>query len=92
MQQAASSLKVSDAVVRRLFRQKTLPAKQIVKFAPWMIEREHLDLPGSPQGGSPGSYRPPRSGAYTQPYPDPLVLWSRRQIGRDLTIHCFWPH
>jgi isopentenyldiphosphate isomerase len=24
---------------------KILPAKQIVKFAPWMIERPHLDLP-----------------------------------------------
>jgi len=45
MQQAAVMLKVSDAVVRRLVAQKTLPAKQIVKYAPWMIEREHLDLP-----------------------------------------------
>jgi hypothetical protein len=32
-------------VVRRLIAQKSLPAKQIVKFAPWMIERSHLDLP-----------------------------------------------
>jgi hypothetical protein len=45
MQQAASVLRVSDAVVRRLVAQKTLPAKQIVKFAPWMIERTQLDLP-----------------------------------------------
>jgi hypothetical protein len=45
MQQAASALGVSDAVVRRLVAQKTLPAKQIVKFAPWMIERSHLELP-----------------------------------------------
>ena len=45
MQQAAAALGVSDAVVRRLVAQKTLPAKQIVKFSPWMIEREHLDLP-----------------------------------------------
>lgn len=45
MQQAASTLQVSDAVVRRLVMQKTLPAKQIVRFAPWMIERAHLDLP-----------------------------------------------
>ena len=44
MQQAASVLNVSDAVVRRLVAQKTLPARQIVKFAPWMIERAHLDL------------------------------------------------
>ena len=45
MKQAATELKVSDAVVRRLVAQKTLPAKQIVKFSPWMIEREHLYLP-----------------------------------------------
>ena len=45
MQQAAAVLSVSDAVVRRLVMRKTLPAKQIVKFAPWMIERAHLELP-----------------------------------------------
>ncbi|MGA7316008.1 MAG: recombinase family protein [Silvibacterium sp.] len=45
MQQAASALQVSDAVVRRLVMQEVLPARQIVKFSPWMIEREHLDLP-----------------------------------------------
>ena len=45
MQQAAAALSVSDAVVRRLVMSKTLPAKQIVKFAPWMIERAHLTLP-----------------------------------------------
>jgi hypothetical protein len=45
MQQAAAALRVSDMVVRRLIAQKSLPAKQIVKFAPWMIERHALDLP-----------------------------------------------
>ncbi len=45
MQQAAVALSVSDAVIRRLVMQKALPARQIVKFAPWMIERIHLDLP-----------------------------------------------
>ena len=45
MQQAAAALGVSEMVVRRLIAQKILPAKQIVKFAPWMIERSHLDLP-----------------------------------------------
>jgi hypothetical protein len=39
MQQAAAALGVSEMVVRRLIAQKILPAKQIVKFAPWMIER-----------------------------------------------------
>ena len=45
MHQAAEVLGVSDMVVRRLIGQKILPAKQIVKFAPWMIERAHLELP-----------------------------------------------
>jgi DNA invertase Pin-like site-specific DNA recombinase len=46
MQQAADMLSVSNMVIRRLVEQKILPARQIVKFAPWMIERAHLDLPG----------------------------------------------
>jgi hypothetical protein len=45
MGQAASMLRVSEAVVRRLIAQKTLTAKQIVKFAPWVIEKKDLDLP-----------------------------------------------
>jgi hypothetical protein len=45
MQQAAATLRISEMVVRRLIAQKCLPAKQIVKFAPWMIERSHLNLP-----------------------------------------------
>src|ERR1700723_4461508 len=45
MQQGAAALGVSEMVVRRLIAQKILPAKQIVKFAPWMIERTHLQLP-----------------------------------------------
>jgi hypothetical protein len=34
MQQAAAALGVSEMVVRRLIAQKSLPAKQIVKFTP----------------------------------------------------------
>ena len=45
MQQGAAALGVSEMVVRRLTAQKSLPAKQMVQFAPWMIERSHLDLP-----------------------------------------------
>jgi hypothetical protein len=44
MQQAAAALGVSEMVIRRLIAQKSLPARQIVKFAPWMIERAHLEL------------------------------------------------
>jgi hypothetical protein len=45
MQQAAAALHVSEMVVPRLIAQKILPAKQIVKFAQWMIERANVDLP-----------------------------------------------
>jgi hypothetical protein len=45
MRQAAETLGISDASVRQLIEQKTLPARQVVKFAPWMIERAHLTLP-----------------------------------------------
>lgn len=44
MQQAAATLHVSEMVLRRLMAQKSLPAKQIVKFAPWMIDRRDLEL------------------------------------------------
>jgi len=45
MRQAAVSLGVSEASARQLIERKILPAKQIVKFAPWTIERAHLTLP-----------------------------------------------
>ena len=45
MQQAAAALRVSEMVIRRLIAQRILPAKHIVKFAPWMIERTYLELP-----------------------------------------------
>jgi hypothetical protein len=44
MTQAAEQLKVSSMVVRRLIAQKILPARQVVKYAPWVIERKDLDL------------------------------------------------
>jgi hypothetical protein len=44
MQQAADVLPGSCMVVRRLIAEKVLPARQVVKFAPWMIERCHLEL------------------------------------------------
>jgi hypothetical protein len=43
--QAALHFKVSLMVVRRMIAQKILPARQVVKCAPWMIERVHLELP-----------------------------------------------
>jgi len=45
MEQAATLLGVSSMVVRRFILQKVLPAKQVVKCAPWMIEQADLELP-----------------------------------------------
>ena len=83
MQQAASALGVSDAVVRRLIAQKTLPAKQIVKFAPWMIERQHLELPAVHRADSPGSHGPTRSIAHTEQCVLITVSNPEEQLGED---------
>jgi hypothetical protein len=45
MQQAATELKVSATVIQRLIDEKALPARQVVKYAPWIIQREDLALP-----------------------------------------------
>lgn len=45
MSQAAEILNVSLMVVRRLIAQQTLPARQVVKCAPWVIDRAALELP-----------------------------------------------
>jgi DNA invertase Pin-like site-specific DNA recombinase len=42
---AAEELGVSNTVVRRLIKEKALPAEQVVTYAPWLICREHLTLP-----------------------------------------------
>ena len=44
MSQAAEILKVSLMVIRRLIAQQILPARQVVKCAPWVIDRAHLEL------------------------------------------------
>ena len=45
IQQAAKELGVSQTVIRRLIREDTLPAGQVVETTPWIIARESLDLP-----------------------------------------------
>lgn len=45
MIQAAEESKVSPMVIRNLIAKKMLPARQIIKHAPWIIEREDLELP-----------------------------------------------
>lgn len=44
-EEAARELQVSNTVVKRLIRQGTLPARQIVQYAPWIIEKKDLSLP-----------------------------------------------
>ena len=45
IEQAAARLGVSHTVVKRLIRQETLPATQVVASTPWIINRQDLDLP-----------------------------------------------
>jgi hypothetical protein len=44
--QAATRLGVSNTVVSRLIKEGTLPARQVVRYAPWIIEVADLELPG----------------------------------------------
>jgi DNA invertase Pin-like site-specific DNA recombinase len=48
-EEAARELQVSDTVVKRLIRERVLPARQVVKFAPWIIEKKDLLLPAVQQ-------------------------------------------
>jgi len=45
MTDAAEQMKVSQMVIRRLIKQEILPARQVIKHAPWVIERKDLELP-----------------------------------------------
>jgi hypothetical protein len=47
-EQAATELKVSDTV-KRLIREHILPAKHLVEYAPWIIDRRDLSLPAVQQ-------------------------------------------
>ncbi len=44
VEQAAAQMDVSHTVIRRLIRERTLPATQVVEATPWIIARESLDL------------------------------------------------
>jgi len=45
LQAATQRLQVSDTMVQRLIRCGILPARQVVKCAPWVIEEKDLELP-----------------------------------------------
>ena len=44
IEQASAHLGVSHTVVRRLIREGTLPAEQVIESTPWIIARESLEL------------------------------------------------
>lgn len=45
VEQTAQALDVSETVIRRLIKQRLLPANQVVPMAPWIIKRLDLELP-----------------------------------------------
>jgi DNA invertase Pin-like site-specific DNA recombinase len=45
LEEAARELQVSNTVIKRLIRERILPARQVVKCAPWIIEKDDLLLP-----------------------------------------------
>ena len=45
LQQAAAGLEVSNTFLQRLIREGILPAKQVVTYAPWVMQRTDLSLP-----------------------------------------------
>jgi DNA invertase Pin-like site-specific DNA recombinase len=45
VEQTAAALEVSETVIRRLIKQRILPARQVVELAPWIIARQDLALP-----------------------------------------------
>lgn len=45
VEQTAAVLAVSETVIRRLIKQRVLPANQMVEATPWIVARQDLDLP-----------------------------------------------
>ena len=45
LEEAARVLAVSSKIVHTLLRKEILPGRQVVAFAPWVIERKDLELP-----------------------------------------------
>ena len=45
LEQAARDLQISNKVVKRLIQECILPAKQVVKYAPWIIQKDDLRSP-----------------------------------------------
>ena len=45
LSQAAEILKINPTQLLRLIKANVLPARQVVKYGPWIIEKEHLKQP-----------------------------------------------
>jgi len=45
LRETAAELQVSGTVIKRLLKERILPARQVVPGAPWVIERKNLQLP-----------------------------------------------
>jgi DNA invertase Pin-like site-specific DNA recombinase len=45
LEETARELKVSNTVIKHLIQDGSLPATQVIEYAPWVIERQHLQLP-----------------------------------------------
>jgi hypothetical protein len=45
LEETARELRVSNTVIKRLIRENILPARQVIRYAPWIIERSSLELP-----------------------------------------------
>jgi hypothetical protein len=81
LKQAAQQLGVSTTVVKRCIAQGTLPARQVVPQAPWIIQRTDLALPAvqaavqgvrmghRPPGFRPSPASPPAGAAHTATAP-----------------------
>ena len=45
VEQTAAALNVSETVIRRLIKQRILPANQVIESTPWIIARDDLESP-----------------------------------------------
>ncbi len=62
LDEAAAALKVSPSTVRRLIEEKSLPAQQLCKGAPWVIKARNLERPEVKQAAQARRFRRPPSG------------------------------
>jgi excisionase family DNA binding protein len=76
LEEAAAVLKVSGATVRRLIREKILPATQYCKGAPWVIRTSDLDDETVKRTAEARRQRRPPSG---DPHQN---IWPYRMIAR----------